>query len=319
MDPIPDALIADVVRAYGRLSASHRDAFAGRPMVLPNGACFPDPYTGDEASLARLVQRMQRHAGLEALGIEPKITESPACSCGGGCGGGCEGCTCDHEHPKITRLVRTADGWQLNVLDAELDSPELLAVQIARMLGAALVLGRDADSVPAGAGDLAAVGLGFGALLMEGSYVYRKTCHGPSVGKLTELGCAELAIAFALFVSAGGHPARRARGVLGATQRALFGQAMAWAKSNPQIVARLQKSPERIAAGDFQLMEPLPWLSRLIGRRRYAKEESLEQLEAELASAPAAARPAKQRDPKLEEIRKLVDEALDEAGSGAQP
>jgi hypothetical protein len=227
-----DSAIAAVVRSYGRVIARQPGALKARPMVLPNGTFFPDTYTGDEGSLERLVKRMQQHAGLDHLGIETAIAEKAGCSCesggcgGGGCGGGCDNCTCDEEQKKVPRLVRTEGGFRINVIDQELDTPEILAVQIARSLGAAWVLGKDHDTVPAGLGDLAAVGLGFGALLLEGSYVYRKGCHGASVARFTELGCPELAIAFSLFVAMGRHPERRARGALGTTQRAVFADAM---------------------------------------------------------------------------------------------
>ena len=178
--------------------------------------------------------------------------------------------------------------------------------------------------MPAGLGDLAAVGLGFGALLLEGSYVYRKGCHGASVARFTDLGCAELAIAFALFVAMGQHPERRARGALGTTQRALFNDAMVWAKSNLAIVQGLHKSPARVAAGEFRLMEPRPWLSRLFGSGRPAKDvslpgpdASLDEIEAALAGANVAERPARKPDPELDEIKKLVDEALSEVEQAA--
>jgi hypothetical protein len=82
-------------------------------------------------------------------------------------------------------------------------------------------------------------------------------------------------------------------------------------------VQALRADPTRIARGEFELRETNSWLGRWLDSklRRAPNAEAattIEELEAALgASTPS--RPAlKPRDPKLEEIRRLVDEALSE-------
>jgi hypothetical protein len=221
-------------------------------------------------------------------------------------------------------LVDAGEFWQVNVLPGE--ARQAIALSSALCRAIALAVLREADSPPRLeldlAVDLSAVALGFGVILLEGSHIYRKSCGGPSIGCVTALGPIELALALALHAAVRAQSVRKVDKYLSATQQEAFAEAKAWADSNAELCAKLRTEPERIARGEFDLNEPSSWLGRLLGKkaRRAPSADAastIEELEAALASAPirsAAERPSahKPADPKLEEIRRLVDEALSE-------
>jgi hypothetical protein len=222
------------------------------------------------------------------------------------------------------RLSDSGDSWQLNLTAAEMAQPVVLTTALVR--GLTLAALREAEQTPTTldaeiAVDLGAVALGFGALLLEGSYIYRKACGGPSVARVTALGPAELAIPFALFVAQGGHSARAAGKHLSVTQREAFDEARALIDSNRKLVELCQRDPARVARGEFELAQSGSLLSRIFGKKSARGDAldphaTLDQLEAELArSAPRAHAKAKPKDAKLDEIRKLVDEALSDTGA----
>ena len=311
----PEPRIAAVVQGYARVIDRFGNKIGTRPMVLPTGEFFPDAFTGDEQSVQALFERMKQHAGLGDLVMSVRV--APVEGQGGGCGGSC---ACDSAGAApVQRLVRDETGWHLAVLAGEVRIAEVLTTHMARGLAVAfLVESGGGSSAPV---DLVAVALGFGALLLEGSYVYRKSCGGPSIAHFTELGTEELAIALAVFAAVGGHRVRLAQRELGPTQREALGDARAWIESNGDLVERLRQAPERVAAGDFEIRETRPWLARVLGSRGPARravaatiaaDDSLEALEASLGGAPVRAK-AKAVDPKLDEIKKLVDEAFQDA------
>jgi hypothetical protein len=313
--------IVGVVQGYARVIDRFGEKIGARPMVLPTGDFFPDAFTGDEESVQKLFARMKEHAGLGDLAISVNVVGGGEhAGHGGGCGGSC---ACDSgAEPPAQRLVRDENGWHLTVLGTEVRAPEVLTTHMARGLAVAFLADASDGAAPSPAMiDLAAVALGFGALLLEGSYVYRKSCGGPSIAHFTVLGTEDLAIAFALFAALGGHPPSRAQRELAPTQRAAVGEARAWVESNRDLTDRLKRAPGRVAAGDFEICETRPWLVRRLfkpkpsrkagGAGAIGADDSLEALEASLAGAPVRAK-AKTVDPKLDEIKKLVDEAFGE-------
>lgn len=322
MELVPASVFSTIVQGYARVLARFGRALGTRPMVLPTAEFFPDRFVGDEQSVANLIGRMKDHAGLGALELGAQIAGAKGPCHAGGCGGDCAPSI--EASVELERLVRTDDGWQLRLRADEVRVPEVLTTHVARALALAFLAteepGRPVPAHPAVV-DLAAVALGFGALMMEGSYVYRKACHGASVARFTALGCEELAVAFALFVASGRHARRRALTHLGTTQRARLREALTWADSNPELVRRLVDAPARVAAGDFELDEPRPFLLRLLGRKgkrartdaapdTLLADATIEQWEAALTGSARGKRPVKPVDPELEEIRRLVDEAL---------
>jgi hypothetical protein len=341
---LPDiAARAELVRRYAHLLWHFGSEIGERPLVRQNGEFFPDVFEKDEPSVARLVRRLQVHAGLHDIPVQVRLSslapaeasaEEQAAACGsGGCGSGA--CAPAAGDAKAARLEERSDGWVLNVFDAELHHPVALTCTLARSLARLFLAETESPSAPVEAPydvsvDLACVALGLGTLVLEGSYIYAKSCGGPSVTQLTRLSAGELAVACSLFIARGGHSGRRALGELGTTQRALLAEANEWAASNPRIIAQLASDPGQLASGAPELSDTRPWLLRLFNRgghdrARPAAEPSLERAlsgelgDAELLELGRAARsqgrvegrasPAPD-DARRDELRALVDEAL---------
>lgn len=324
---------AELVRRYAHLLERFAGEIGKRPLVLQNGTFFPDLYERDEASAARLLRRLQAHAGMSDIPIQARVVplEKVEGAHAGGCGSGACGPVNVGETPPAARLEEHAGGWLVNVFDAELHHPVGLTTQLARALGRiflaeASTRSSDIEAPEMVSTELAAVALGFGPLLLEGSYVYGKSCGGPSVQQLTTLSVGELAIACSLFIEMGGHSARRALGHLGTTQRALLSEASEWAASNAAVIQKLADSPGQLATRAPELRETKPWLLRVFDRPR-RPEPSLERaLDGGLAdeellelarsvdprrSADAATGTGKPRIAKPDDdLRALVDEAL---------
>jgi len=328
-----ESVLFAVTQRYARLLARFKSEIGERPLVLPTAEFFPDVFEKDERSVARLLSRMQLHAGMDDIPITTKLVGDGDVSAktGGGCGSGA--CSTIHGTEEQTeRLVDRGDGWQVNVPATEIGHPVVLTTQLARTLGLVFLLESRAEGEPLDEPvdvtvDLAGVALGFGALLLEGSYIYAKSCGGPSVARVTHIGPGELAFALALFAAHRGHSLRPALKQVGTTQQALLGEASALVDSNQKLVRALRNDPERVKSGDFALEESRPWLLRVFGGRSQkprgeaggldalGADASLEDVESLLATLPAQAkRPAapKARDEKKDELRALVDEALSE-------
>lgn len=315
----------DVQRALVQsfaLCVSRLDLLAEpRPVVLPNGEFFPDVFTGDRASVQRMLERMLSHAGLSDMAFEVNFWgEQADASCGTGACGSCG--PVEAETEGVERLVDAGEHWQVNVLPAETRDPVPLGCALGRAIALALILEAAAPphEMPLDlAVDLTAVGLGFGVLLLEGSHIYRKSCGGPSIGRVTALGPTELALVTALAAAVHAQPVRKVGKYLSPTQVEAFDEAKAWADSNAALVSLVQRDPARAAQGELEIHESKSWLGRFLGgKSRHAPSAenatTIEELEAALG-AGAARRlpaPAKAKDPKLEEIRRLVDEALSE-------
>jgi hypothetical protein len=304
---------ASVVHALGPMV---RD----RPLVLPNGEFFPDVFTGDEASVQRLLDRMLEHAGLSDMAVVVKFWgDDSEAGCGTGACGSC-GPTPQAEPESLERLVDAGDAWQVNVLPGEAAQPVALSSALCRAVALAVL--READAPPTHlhpdlAVDLSAVALGFGVLLLEGSHIYRKSCGGPSIARSTALGPSELALVLALSAAVSEHSPRAINKYLSATQQEAFAEAKVWADSNAALAQAMRGDPKRVARGEFELREPASWLGRWLGgkARRAPNAESattIEELEAALQGSSPARLAPKARDPKFDEIKRLVDEALSE-------
>jgi hypothetical protein len=340
--PVENMLRA-IVQRYARLIETLGAELGTRPMVLPTSEFFPDIVARDERGMQRLVDRLRSHAGMDDIPIRVQVLDAEGTTGGGCCGGSCSGsggskqrdeahgrseecsggsCAGSSEEEEIERLVEEDGGWRVVLRSSELGHEVALTTHLARtlarvFLSETVLEGESLDPPVEVTTDLAAVALGFGALMLQGSYIYHKSCCGPSVAKATALGCADLAVAFSLFVARGGHSGRRAARHLDATQRVLFHEARSWLESNPRIVTLLKERPGELASGSFSTREARPWLARVFGKRRtrhddLSEDDVLAELEALAENAQPAARPKKApRDPKHDELRALVEEALD--------
>jgi hypothetical protein len=312
---LPDkAALSAIVERYARLLADIGDHVGRRPLVLPDADFFPDRFTGDATSAGRLVERMASHAGLGDVPLTTRVVseeepEAPHQGCSSGCA------VPVAQAAGTPRLVDHGDGFTLNIAAPELGHPVVLTTMVARALGHVLLV----EALPEGAGveapleltaDYAAVALGFGPLLLEGAYIYSKSCGGPRVAQVTRAALTEIAVLTALFVEMGGHSARRVTKDLGATQAASLGETLEWARSNRELCARLSAEPARIAAGDYSLRDAKPWLLRVFGRKpKIADDEIPAELLRPRERAPRTP------DPRHDELRELVEDAL--AGSRA--
>jgi hypothetical protein len=317
MDFPEPALRPAIVERYGRLIARFGREIGKRPLVLPSSEFFPDRFTADAGSAAALVERMMDHAGLSDVPLTTSVIddeepEGPHGACASGC-----------QVPaalaaSVPRLADDGEAWTLNVPRYELAHPVVLTSMVARALGHVFLV----ETLPSGAridppvevtADYAAVALGFGALLLEGAYIYSKGCGGPQVAAVTATTLGELALVSALFIEIGGHSLRRALGTLGTTQRAVLSEAYSWATSNARLVKALRDEPARVARGGFPLEDDKPWLLRVLTRGGQSDEPP-----ADLALTDATPRAPKPVDPEREELRSLVDEALRTARADAE-
>lgn len=336
MELPPEAVTRAVVQRYARLLGRLGAELGQPPLVLPTGKFFPDVFEPNKKGLRRLLRRMQKHAGIDDIPVKVRVIPAEGePEHGGSCGTGSCGVPKTSGEP-IARVVESEQGWRVQVPEAELGHPVVLTTNLARALGFIFLVETQEEGEPIEApvdvtADLAAVALGFGVLMLQGAYIYSKSCGGPSVGQVTKLSCPELAVAGALFAMRDGHNPKRALRELETTQRALLESALELLESNPGLLSKLKDDPKRLAEGEFDLNEAKPWLLRVFGsRKRKAagdplsaaldSDASLDDLESMLSSMPeqAKARAPKARDPKRDELRALVDEALDSAHADAE-
>ncbi len=328
MELPPDSMVRALLARYARLIARLGEEIGPRPLVLPTSSFFPDRFEGDAKSASRLVRRMREHAGMSdvpiktrILGVEPGVGGG-ACS-SGSCSTGAYKAPSDEPQP---RVVDRGDYWRVQIPEPELGHPTVLTTSIARSLGAVLLMDTRAEGEAIEEPfevtiDVAAVALGFGPLLLQGSYIYSKSCGGPSVAQATRLSCPELAVLTAFFAAANGHSLKAVAKHLDTTQAALFQEARELAESNPKLVARLRDEPETLDDDSIQLEDVRPWLSRALGLGGKKKARSgdlpddisVTDLETLLASTPKAPARSRPKDPKHDELQALVAEALDEA------
>jgi len=308
-----------LVAAYAEVVARLDLLSTERALVLPNGEFFPDVFTGDEPSVQRMLDRLLEHAGLADMALVARFWGESAASCGTGACGSFGPTQAEPDSEPVQRLIDAGEHWQVNVLPAEVGSPVALGSALCQAIALAVL--READAPPRLPLDLAvdmtAIALGYGVLLLEGSHIYRKSCGGPSIARTTALGPTEVALVLALSAAVSEQPLRKVGKHLSATQQEAFAEATAWADSNLATVQALRSDPARAARGDFQLRETSSWLGRWLGSkvRRAPSADSattIEELQAALGAGSTPTRALKPRDPKLDEIRRLVDEALSE-------
>ncbi|AUX40864.1 hypothetical protein SOCE26_022660 [Sorangium cellulosum] len=291
-------------------------------LVQPTAEFFPDPYDGSPSTVAALMTRVQEHAGLQDLQVELAVVtpegEARTVSCSSGA---CGGAALD---TKLDRVARLGDGsYRVAVAAGELRNPTVLTTAFVRAVSFMFLTescASDAllppDREPAV--DLAAVLLGFGVLVTNGSYLYAKGCGGVQVHSATKMPVDELALALAIYCRLHGVPDRTAARHLEVTPRAHFDESTVWASSNLALVRMLRAAPERIAADDYAIGASRSWLARALGlgksRPARTAEDDLRELERSIELGAGAAKPRAMDEgkaKKLAEIRALVDESLE--------
>lgn len=296
-----------------------------RGLVTPTPEFFPDAFDGSPKAVEALLKRVQAHAGLSHLEVAlsivaPEGEEAQGGSCGsGGCGGG--GAMVD---TRVERFAARADGsYAVGVAAGEVRSPVVLTTALVRAVAAMFLAEsggfdemRPAEREPAV--DLAAVLLGFGVLVGNGSYIYKKGCGGVAVHSATKMPVDEIALALAVFCKLHDVSDGAAAKHLELTPRAHFEESSVWASSNASLVRKLRSRPEAILSDDYSLSPARSWLARALGvgkKKAASPGEEIDELERALATEAAAKRDAAGRRPvdpekakRLAEIKALLDE-----------
>jgi hypothetical protein len=290
--------------------------------VLPTGDYFPDHFDGSARATQRLLERMQAHAHIEDIPVTLMLGDgTPAAqSCAsGGCAPSVDQDTAE------PRLVAHEQGWVLRLDSSEVAHPVALTTIVARALGLVFLeeTRQRGQTLPEPLPlhqELAAVMLGFGVLLLEGSHVYSKSCGGPRISQLTALGVNDLAWAVALFCEDNRINLKPALKNASATQRTALDAASATLRGNPTLLAWVRSASTLDPDPELALAPPKrPLFGGLFERSsRSADPDDLETLlQHELpAHAPprlAAGQVRSSRVPRVDaELKALVAEALDE-------
>lgn len=241
-----------------------------RGLILPTPEFFPDRFDGTAGSIATLLARIQGHARLSDLKVDLTLVtpegEAQKVSCASGaCGTG------GRIDPRLDRVARTHDGsYGVTLSTGEARSPVVLTTTLVRAVAHMFLTETHAFAgVPPTERepltDLAAVLLGFGVLMANGSYVYVKGCGGVQVHSATTMPVDEITLALGIFCRLHAMPARTARKHLDATPAAHFDKARAWTISNAAALTMLETKPAAVRAGEYVLQPARSWLARALG------------------------------------------------------
>jgi hypothetical protein len=289
-------------------------------LVTPTAEHFPDTFDGSPNSVAALMRRIQMHAGLDdvkvALSIVTPDGQQQSVSCSsGGCGGG------GKIEVKLDRVARLEDGsYQVALGAGELGNPAVLTTALVRSVAFIFLDAvdgydglRPAEREPFT--DLAAIHLGFGVLIANGSYVFMKGCSGAQVHSATQMPVDETTLALAIYARLHDVSERAASKHLTTTPAAHFEESYAWASSNDKVVRLITSDRTTLEEDRFSLLPSRSWLARTLGigkKKAVTPDEEVAELERALAAQPvkrAAMDPAKKRN--LEELKALVDESFE--------
>ncbi|AKT38999.1 hypothetical protein [Chondromyces crocatus] len=294
-----------------------------RGLVQPTADFFPDHFDASPKSAAAVLTRVLEHAGLEDIAVELSVvTPEGETKSGGGCSSGA--CAAPvGKGQKFDRIAVLPDGgYRVALAAGELRHSVVLTTSLVRAVsfiflnevGAWDVL-QPRDREPAV--DMAAVLLGFGVLVANGSYIYAKGCGGVQVHSATKMAVDEITLALAVFCRLHQVSDRAVERHLELTPRAHFEEAAVWAASNSALVKLLRENPSAITADAYTLSESRSWLARTLRigtRRSRTLDDDLAMLERALPEAKrngAGQPPDPARQAKLAELRALVDESLD--------
>jgi hypothetical protein len=326
----PPNVTRTVVQRFARCQLRYQHELASRPLVLPTAEFFPDAYESDELSAKLLVARLQELAGLSDVPISASLVSGSASQAPAACSSG--SCAVPQSGPQqISRLVDRAEGWVMQVPREELDHPIALTTNLVRSMAYIFLVETQLDGEviepPVDiTADIVAVALGFGPLLLQGSYLYAKSCGGPRVASLTKLTVHEVAVATALFARVHSANVKKTYPLLEITQREALKAAVDLIASNPSIDKSFKnpKTLEATSLGRFELNERKSFLSRLWSGKKLSKAEyeldaldpslALEDLEALMLDMPPSSRAGRQHslDPGKAEETDVVTPTVSE-------
>jgi hypothetical protein len=291
-------------------------------VVLPTHDFFPDQLDRSPKTVAVFFRRMLELGGLDFLDVKLELVgegDDPSAESKGCSSGGCSSPGLKLPKAEFKRLdQRGESAFTARITEGETQHPTVLAVAMSRLVAAMFLSELDCWSVfgkaeREGAVDLAAVSLGFGVLIANGSAIEVAGCGGKKVHSATALGAGETSLALALSCALEGTAPSRVGRFLSAPLAAPFDVATRTIGSNREVVRMIDAAPASVEDGYFTLNPPG---GAFFGRIRslFAKKE-----EDEFVPAPTKmATTKKPRDPakeaKLRELRALVDETLGSNG-----
>ncbi len=308
MEPLTDEASRWLVSRYALLRSKHGDAIGRPDLVLPTGQFFPDEFKLDPDGILRVAKRILSYAPVSddielALGF---MEESDNERAGGGCGSG----ACGTGGGKAAgasggTIVETDTGYGITLAVRDTGNPALFTTALARGTGA-IVLSEAGEEIleeDVGAmSEVTASAIGYGVLMLSGSYVYGKSCGGVNVRQATHLTAPEHATLLALFCRVNDHKPSTARAHLEATQKEAFDQALRWVDSNVHVVDALRTHPETLADGVFSIEKAKGLLGRMFARRAPRPDE--------IVAPPRRTERSEADRRRLAEARALVEEAL---------
>ncbi len=282
-----------------------------RGLVQPTQEFFPERLDGKPESFGAVAQRMLEHAGLSHVNVRVGAMGSPdgedgkACGTGGGCG------TKGPDTFQPPRVLVEPSGYVVALDPACLGNPVAFSTMVARATG--LIFLRESGAVPTfradiseyTRGDLATALLGFGVLVLNGSYIYGKSCSCVTIQTATQIDAGDAAVALAAACKLFGADPVEAKRYLDPTPRAYFEEAWTWAHSNQKVLDELKKDPQRVAQGTFSLSPTRSWLARLLHREKDPEELLRQDLAHKSATRPTI---SKEKAARLAEIKALLDE-----------
>ena len=263
----PPSALAWMVREYASFRAEHAEVIGHPELVLPDDSFFPDPVTASAEGVNTLLRRTMTYAPLAEDLLVTFDFQAPGegdvgGSCGsGGCGGGGGGSSLSAVRP-----TDGDEGYIVSLSTVDAGDPATLMTSLARVTGS-LVLhegGDEAADDPART-ELAAIAIGLGVLVVNGSYQYRTSCGGARVHQGTALAVTEAAALLALFCRVHKVKPSLARSPLALTQREAFDRALVFWEANERVIATLRTAPELLVGGAFTLDSERGPVARLLG------------------------------------------------------
>ena len=292
-----------------------------RGLILPTPEFFPDVFDGSPKALAALLRRVATHVGLPELAAELVVVSPEGEATSVSCASGSCCSTPQGLAGGLERVQRRDDGsYAIMVATGEAGQPDVLVTILVRALAQIFLLEVDGfagvhpkqrDAVT----DLAAVLLGFGVLVSNGSHVAQKGCGGVKIHSATTMATADLGVALGIFCVLHEIPERLAEKHLSPTPRAHFTEGHAWASANARIVRQLRDA--HFDADRVTFSAARGWFSRLFSRGKgsAAAGDELAELEQVAQSSLVNIRAKGPVDPekarRLAELRELVDESLE--------
>ena len=148
-------------------------------LVLPTGKFFPDHFDGSVQAVGRLLSRVVKLAGLSDMTIEPRIVTEEAAGGSSCASGACGVGPSSAGAGAMRRTERHGDDWTVNLVAGEIGHPVGLTTALVRavshiFMSEADLYDRFDPREAEAATDLCGTFLGFGALLCNGAYIYKK-------------------------------------------------------------------------------------------------------------------------------------------------